>query len=235
MFDLVMTNSDPRQIIIAPSMLSADWWNVGDDVRQLEAAGCQWLHFDAMDAHFVPNLTLGPMFLKAVRPHSQLHFDAHLMMSDAGDYVDDFVAAGANSISVHVEANAHLHRVIGKIKDGGAQAGVVVNPATPICVLEAILPDVDYVLVMSVNPGFGGQKFLPLCLPKIAWLKTQREERGLNFLIQVDGGVSVETAPEVVRAGADVLVIGSALFRKDVSLEESVRQLRASFAPVLSS
>lgn len=216
-------------------MLSADWWNVGDDVRQLEAAGCQWLHFDAMDAHFVPNLTLGPMFLKAVRPHSQLHFDAHLMMSDAGDYVDDFVQSGANSISVHVEANAHLHRVIHKIKDGGAQAGVVVNPATPICVLEAILPDVDYVLVMSVNPGFGGQKFLPLCLPKIAWLKTQREERGLNFLIQVDGGVSVETAPEVVRAGADVLVIGSALFRKDVPLEESVRQLRASFAPVLSS
>jgi ribulose-phosphate 3-epimerase len=230
-----MTASDSRQIIIAPSMLSADWWNIGDDVRQLEAAGCQWLHFDAMDAHFVPNLTLGPMFLKAVRPHSQLHFDAHLMMSDAGDYVDDFVAAGANSISVHVEANAHLHRVIHKIKDNGAQAGVVVNPATPICVLEAILPDVDYVLVMSVNPGFGGQKFLPLCLPKIAWLKTQREERGLNFLIQVDGGVSVETAPEVVRAGADVLVIGSALFRKDVSLEESVRQLRASFAPVLSS
>jgi len=216
-------------------MLSANWWNVGDDVRQLEAAGCQWLHFDAMDAHFVPNLTLGPMFLKAVRPHSQLHFDAHLMMSDAGDYVDDFVAAGANSISVHVEANAHLHRVIHKIKDGGAQAGVVVNPATPIQVLDAILPDVDYVLVMSVNPGFGGQKFLPLCLPKIAWLKTQREERGLNFLIQVDGGVSVETAPEVVGAGADVLVIGSALFRKDVSLEESVRQLRASFAPVLSS
>lgn len=215
-------------------MLSADWWNVGDDVRQLEAAGCQWLHFDAMDAHFVPNLTLGPMFLKAVRPHSQLHFDAHLMMSDAGDYVDDFVAAGANSISVHVEANAHLHRVIHKIKDGGAQAGVVVNPATPICVLDAILPDVDYVLVMSVNPGFGGQKFLPLCLPKIAGLKTQREKRGLNFLIQVDGGVSVATAPEVVRAGADVLVIGSALFRKDVSLEESVRQLRASFAPVLN-
>lgn len=216
-------------------MLSANWWNVGNDVRQLEAAGCEWLHFDAMDAHFVPNLTLGPMFLKAVRPHSQLHFDAHLMMSDAGDYIDDFVAAGANSISVHVEANAHLHRVIHKIKDGGAQAGVIVNPATPIHVLDAILPDVDYVLVMSVNPGFGGQKFLPLCLPKIAWLKTQREERGLNFLIQVDGGVSVETAPDVVQAGADVLVIGSALFRKDVSLEESVRQLRASFAPVLNS
>ena len=152
-----MTASHSRQIIIAPSMLSADWWNVGDDVRHLEAAGCQWLHFDAMDAHFVPNLTLGPMFLKAVRPHSQLHFDAHLMISDAGDYVDDFVQSGANSISVHVEANAHLHRVIHKIKDGGAQAGVVVNPATPIQVLDAILPDVDYVLVMSVNPGFGGQ------------------------------------------------------------------------------
>lgn len=228
-----MTASNSRPIIIAPSMLSADWWNVENDVRGLEAAGCQWLHFDAMDAHFVPNLTLGPMFLKAVRPHSQLHFDAHLMMSDAGDYVDEFVQAGANSISVHVEANAHLHRVIYKIKDGGAQAGVVVNPATPVQVLDAILPDVDYVLVMSVNPGFGGQKFLPLCLPKIAWLKTQREERDLQFLIQVDGGVSIETAPDVVRAGADVLVIGSALFRKDVTLQESVRQLRASFSPVL--
>ncbi|HVF84468.1 MAG TPA: ribulose-phosphate 3-epimerase [Abditibacteriaceae bacterium] len=224
-----MTASNSRSIIIAPSMISADWWNVSEDVCRLEAAGCQWLHFDAMDAHFVPNFTLGPMFLKAVRPHSPLHFDAHLMMSDAGIYIDEFVKAGANSISVHVEANAHLHRVIGKIKDLGALAGVVVNPATPIRVLDAILPDLDYVLVMSVNPGFGGQKFLPLCLPKIAWLKQQREERGLNFLVQVDGGVSVETAPHIVRAGADVLVIGSALFRKDVSLEESVRELRASF------
>ncbi len=231
-----MTDSHTsREIIIAPSMLSADWWNVSDDVRALENAGCQWLHFDAMDAHFVPNLTLGPMFLQAVRPHSQLHFDAHLMMSDAGDYIDNFVQAGANSISVHVEANAHLHRVLHKIKDGGAQAGVVINPATPIRVLEAILPDVDYVLVMSVNPGFGGQKFLPLCLPKIAWLKTQRAERGLNFLIQVDGGVSVQTAPDVVKAGADVLVIGSALFRKDITLEESVRELRASFTPIVAT
>ena len=218
-----------REIIIAPSMISADWWNVSRDVEQLENAGCQWLHFDAMDAHFVPNITLGPMFLKAVRPHSQLHFDAHLMMSDAGDFADDFIAAGANSISVHVEANAHLHRVIHQIKDGGAMAGVVVNPATPVSVLDAILPDVDYILVMSVNPGFGGQKFLPLCLPKIAWLKTQREERDLQFLIQVDGGVSTQTARSVVEAGADVLVIGSALFRKDVSLEKSVQEMRAAF------
>lgn len=227
--------NSPRTVSIAPSMISADWWNVSRDVEQLKNAGCPWLHFDAMDAHFVPNLTLGPMFLKAVRPHSTLHFDAHLMMSDAGAYVDEFIAAGANSISVHVEANAHLHRVLHQIKDGGALAGAVVNPATPIRVLEAILPDLDYVLVMSVNPGFGGQKFLPLCLPKIAWLKTQREERGLSFLIQVDGGVSVETAPLVVEAGADVLVIGSALFRKDVSLDESVRQLRASYAAFLEN
>ncbi len=210
-------------------MISADWWNVSRDVEQLESAGCEWLHFDAMDAHFVPNLTLGPMFLKAVRPHSQLHFDAHLMMSDAGSYIDVFLQAGANSISVHVEENAHLHRVIHQIKNGGALAGAVVNPATPVRVLDAILPDLDYVLVMSVNPGFGGQQFLPLCLPKIAWLKTQREERNLKFLIQIDGGVSLETARSVVESGADVLVIGSALFRKGVSLEESVRQMRASF------
>ncbi len=220
---------DSRSVVIAPSMISADWWNVSNDVRALENAGCAWLHFDAMDAHFVPNLTLGPLFLRSVRPHSKLHFDAHLMMSDAGDFVDDFVAAGANSISVHVEANVHLHRVLERIKSGGALAGVVVNPATPIEILSAILPDVDYVLVMSVNPGFGGQKFLPLCLPKIAWLRSQREELGLNFLIQVDGGVSSETARSVVESGADILVVGSALFRKDVSLQESVRELRASF------
>ena len=182
-----------------------------------------------MDAHFVPNLTLGPMFLKAVRPHTKLHFDAHLMMSNAGDYIHEFLEAGANSISVHVEANAHLHRVLDSIKSGGAMAGVVINPATPTNVLDAILPDVDYVLVMSVNPGFGGQKFLPLCIPKIAALEQRRRELGLNFLIQVDGGVSAQTAPKVVQAGADCLVIGSALFRSDISLTQSVQQMRASF------
>ena len=217
------------QVTIAPSMISADWWNVSQDVQQLESAGCQWLHFDAMDAHFVPNLTLGPMFLKAVRSHSKLHFDAHLMMSNAGDFIDEFLDAGANSISVHVEANAHLHRVLDSIKSGGAMAGVVLNPATPVNTLDAILPDVDYVLVMSVNPGFGGQKFLPLCLTKIAALEQRRRELGLKFSIQVDGGVSLETAPLVVQAGADCLVIGSALFRKDISLMQSVQQMRASW------
>ena len=221
-------------VIIAPSMISADWWNVSRQVEELESAGCAdagcaWLHFDAMDAHFVPNFTLGPMFLKAVRPHTKLHFDAHLMMSNAGDYVDEFLDAGANSISIHVEANAHLHRVLDSIKSGGAMAGVVINPATPTNFLEAILPDVDFVLVMSVNPGFGGQKFLPLCIPKIADLKRQRDELGLNFLIQVDGGVSLQTAPQVVSAGADCLVIGSALFRKDISLTQSVYEVRDSY------
>src|SRR4028119_903193 len=162
-----MSTQDKRSVLLAPSLLSADWWNVAADVAELTQAGCEWLHFDAMDGHFVPNLTMGPMFLRALRPHSQLHFDAHLMLDNAGEYIDDFLQAGADSISVHVEGNPHLHRLISRIKDGGAQAGVVINPGTATTVLDTILPDVDYVLVMSVNPGFSGQKFIASAVQKI--------------------------------------------------------------------
>jgi ribulose-phosphate 3-epimerase len=215
--------------ILAPSMIAANWWNISKDVQALENAGCAWLHFDAMDGHFVPNLTLGPMFLEAVRPHTKLHFDAHLMIDSAGTYVDDFLKAGANSISVHWENNPHLQKVLSQIREGGALAGVVLNPATPVHVLDAILDEVDYVLLMSVNPGFSGQPFLPLVIPKMQRLARMRQERQLNFLIQVDGGVSAKNAAQLVRAGADVLVCGSSIFNKR-PLAENVEQLHHSIA-----
>jgi ribulose-phosphate 3-epimerase len=221
------------EVTIAPSMLSADWLRAGEVVEELTQLGCEWLHFDAMDGHFVPNLTMGPMFLKALRAHSKLHFDAHLMIERPGERIDDFLAAGAGSISVHLEGNAHLHRLIGQIKDGRARAGVVLNPATSLSAIEWILPELDYVLIMSVNPGFGGQPFLPRSVEKIANLAQMRAKRGLEFLIQVDGGIASSTTRAVVAAGADVLVCGSALFKGDLS--EGVAALRAAASEGLSS
>lgn len=215
--------------ILAPSMIAANWWNISKDVQALENAGCSWLHFDAMDGNFVPNLTLGPMFLEAVRPYTKLHFDAHLMIDNAGIYIDDYLKAGANSISVHWENNPHLQKVLSQIRAGGALAGVVLNPATPVQVLDVILDEVDYVLLMSVNPGFSGQPFLPLVIPKMQRLAQMRQERRLNFLIQVDGGVSVKNAAQLVRAGADVLVCGSSIFNEH-PLAENVEQLQHSIA-----
>ncbi|HVF10432.1 MAG TPA: ribulose-phosphate 3-epimerase [Abditibacteriaceae bacterium] len=218
-------------IKLAPSLIAADWSRIAHDIAELAEAGCEWLHFDAMDGHFVPNLTLGPMFLDALRPHSTLHFDAHLMLANAGDSIDGFVRAGADSITVHVEANTHLHRLVGRIKDSGRRAGVALNPGTPVAALEAILPDLDIALVMSVNPGFSGQKFLPLALAKMEELARRRAEMGLNFLIEVDGGMSPQTAPLAVQAGADVLVCGaSSIFLKDQPLAASVRAMRESVA-----
>jgi ribulose-phosphate 3-epimerase len=205
-------------------MIASDWAQPLKTIRALTQAGVEWLHWDAMDGHFVPNLTLGPMFLEALRPHTDLHFDAHLMLSHPSDYLEAFIEAGANSISVHVEW-LHLHRSIRRIKELGAMAGVVLNPGTPISALDVILPELDYVLVMSVNPGFSGQKFLPLAIDKIAALNQKRQELGLDFLIQVDGGIAPATAPLVVRAGADVLVCGSNIFSSGTP-QENVRALR---------
>lgn len=217
-----------REVRLAPSMINADWSRAGEVVDELARLGCQWLHFDAMDGQFVPNLTLGPLFMRALRDHSDLHFDGHLMIATPGDYISDFIKAGANSLSVHAEGNSHLYRLVSQIKDGGAMAGVVLNPATPVAVLDVVLPVLDYVLVMSVNPGFSGQKFLPLALPKIADLHQRRSEQNLNFLIQVDGGVNVENAGAVVHAGADVLVSASGIFVPGHPLAETISALRTA-------
>ena len=214
------------EIILAPSLIAADWWRISQCVQQAESAGCQWLHFDAMDGHFVSNLTLGPMFLEALRPHTKLHFDAHLMISNPGDFLDDFISAGADSVSVHVENQPHLHRLIARIKEKNVMAGAVLNPATPVSFLESVLPELDFILVMSVNPGFSGQKFLPLAISKITQLSNIKTERALNFLIQVDGGIGLATGPEVVKAGADVLVCGSSIFNTQSGAAENVRLLR---------
>jgi ribulose-phosphate 3-epimerase len=199
-------------VILAPSILSADFGNLARDVASAERGGAGIFHIDVMDGHFVPNLTVGPLVVKAMRRATRLPLDVHLMIEDADRYLDAFLDAGASWISVHVEALPHLQRTIARLKAGGVRAGVVLNPATPIASVDEILPEIDYVLVMSVNPGFGGQQFLPRSLAKVERLRELIGARGLSTQIEVDGGVDANNARALTVAGADILVAGTAVF-----------------------
>jgi ribulose-phosphate 3-epimerase len=197
---------------ISPSFLSADIWRVAEQVGGLEAAGCRYLHLDVMDGCFVPNISFGPPYIKSLRPYSRMVFDTHLMVEEPDRFLADFAAAGADIITVHAEACRHLHRTLQKIKALGKQAGVALNPATPLGALEEILQELDLVLIMSVNPGFGGQSFIGSSLDKIRRLQELRAARGCSFIIEVDGGVSADNTAQLAQAGADLLVAGAAVF-----------------------
>ena len=201
-----------QSIRIAPSILSADFASLGAEVRAVSQAGADYIHIDVMDGHFVPNLTIGPAVVAALRPHSSLPFDVHLMISPADPYIPDFVQAGADIITVHVEAGPHLHRTIQLIKDEGVRAGLALNPGTPVTVVEPLLDTLDLVLVMSVNPGFGGQSFIAGQLEKIRQLRILIDKTERKIDLQVDGGINSENAADAIAAGADVLVAGSATF-----------------------
>ena len=202
-----------QPVRIAPSILSADFARLGDELRALEAAGADFIHVDVMDGHFVPNLTIGPAVVRALRPHSALPFDVHLMIAPVDGFLDAFADAGADIITVHPEAGPHVHRTVQRIKALGKKAGVSLNPATPAKALDYLLDDVDLVLVMSVNPGFGGQSFIASQLRKIAAIRRAIDATGRAIDLEVDGGIDGVTAAEAVAAGADVLVAGTATFR----------------------
>lgn len=197
---------------IAPSILSADFCRLGEEIRAVEAAGADYIHVDVMDGHFVPNITIGPLVVEAVRKITRLPLDVHLMIENPDRYIPDFAAAGADIIVVHAEASIHLHRSIQLIKSLGKRAGVSLNPATPLNCLEYVLADLDLVLLMTVNPGFGGQSFIEDCIPKIKSLRAMLDKRGLEAELEVDGGVKVDNIAAISHAGADVFVAGSAVF-----------------------
>ena len=216
--------------LIAPSILSADFTRLGDQIAEAEAGGADWIHVDVMDGHFVPNITIGPMIVEAARRATNLPLDVHLMIENPDRYLEDFVGAGANFLTVHQETCPHLHRTVQRIRELGARPGVSINPATPVNTLVDALPFVDLVLVMTVNPGFGGQKFIPECLPKIAQLAQRLEAMGRSDIeIEVDGGIDPTTAPAAVAAGTTVLVAGSAVFSGG-SIGDNIQALRRSLA-----
>jgi ribulose-phosphate 3-epimerase len=214
--------------LIAPSILAADFSKLGEEVRAVEAAGADMIHVDVMDGHFVPNISIGPAVIKAIRPHSKLPFDVHLMIAPVDPYIQQFRDAGADIITVHPEAGPHVHRTLQAIKAIGAKAGVSLNPGTPIDVIDPIIDLVDLVLIMSVNPGFGGQSFIESALPKIEAARKRIDASGRDIILEVDGGVNAKTAPRVIAAGATALVAGTAVYGGDPSAyAENITRLRA--------
>ncbi|SDN26428.1 ribulose-phosphate 3-epimerase [Alkalicoccus daliensis] len=209
---------------IAPSILSADFARLAEEIKEVDKGGADYIHIDVMDGHFVPNITIGPLIVKAVRPHTNLPLDVHLMIENPDMYIQEFADAGADIISVHAEASRHLHRTIQLIKASGVKAGVVINPSTPVCMIEPVIADVDLVLLMTVNPGFGGQAFIESVLPKIEQV---RELGGPELDVEVDGGVNRETALLCKKAGANVLVAGSAVFNKK-DREAAIAEIRGT-------
>ncbi len=217
-----------QPIRIAPSILSADFARLGEEVRAIDAAGADYIHIDVMDGHFVPNLTIGPLVVKALRPHSAKPFDVHLMIAPVDPYIPEFAAAGADIITVHPESGPHLHRTVQLIKSLGKKAGVSLNPGTPVAAVDHVLADIDLVLVMSVNPGFGGQKFIDGQLAKIAELRRRIDAQGRKVDLEVDGGINPQTAKLAREAGADVLVAGTAVFGSGGAYAANISQLRGS-------
>lgn len=216
-----------QKIRIAPSILSADFARLGEEIRAITEAGADYVHVDVMDGHFVPNITIGPLVVKSARPHSKLPFDVHLMIAPVDPYIEEFAKAGADIITVHAEAGPHLHRTLQHIKAQGVKAGVSLVPTTPPDCLKYIMDDIDLILVMTVNPGFGGQKFIRSQLDKIRTIRKMIDASGRTIDLQVDGGVNAETASEVIAAGADVLVAGSAVFTGNAAdYANNIKKLR---------
>ncbi|MCD6390653.1 MAG: ribulose-phosphate 3-epimerase [Dehalococcoidia bacterium] len=213
-------------IKLAPSILSADFARLGEQIAEVAGAGADYIHIDVMDGHFVPNITIGAPVVASIRPVTSLPLDVHLMIEHPERYISDFVKAGANIITVHVEATPHLKSTVRAIKEQGAKAGVSLNPATPLSAADAFIHHVDLVLIMSVNPGFGGQSFIPETLPKIASMRQMIDSRKPGVELEVDGGINVENAPEIVEAGADVLVAGSSIFRSGEGIGRALQRLR---------
>lgn len=210
---------------LAPSILSADFANLERDIRAVEKEGVTMLHIDVMDGHFVPNITIGPAVLKAIRNVTDLELDVHLMITDPGRHIEDFISAGADILTIHCETDPHLNKTLSQIKESGVKAGVSLNPGTPLVMLEEIAELLDLLLIMSVNPGFGGQKFIESSLQKIKKASSMKKEKQLQFLIEVDGGIKPQNAKQVIQAGADILVAGSAVFAGG-TIEENIRLFR---------